>query len=61
MIASWARMGKIIGPAFREYLPHVIRPLLQAASVKPEIAIVDCKLLHKIHMYSITVSIRGPP
>ena len=44
MISAWARMCKIIGPAFVEYLPHVIRPLIQAASVKPEIAIVDCKL-----------------
>ena len=46
MISAWARMCKIIGPAFVEYLPHIIRPLIQAASVKPEIAIVDCELVH---------------
>ena len=43
MISAWARMCKIIGPAFVDYLPYVIGPLIQAASIKPEIAIVDCK------------------
>ena len=43
MISAWARMCKIIGPTFVDYLPYVIGPLIQAASIKPEIAIVDCK------------------
>lgn len=41
MISAWARMCKIIGPAFVQYLPVVMGPLLQAAGIKPEIAIVD--------------------
>jgi hypothetical protein len=41
MISAWARMCKIIGPAFVDYLPYIIGPLIQAASIKPEIAIVD--------------------
>lgn len=41
MISAWARMCKIIGPGFVEYLPVVMGPLLQAAGIKPEIAIVD--------------------
>ncbi len=44
MISAWARMCKIIGQAFVQYLPVVMGPLLQAASIKPEIAIVDCEL-----------------
>ena len=44
MISAWARMCKIIGPAFVQYLPVVMGPLLQAAGIKPEIAIVDCEL-----------------
>ena len=47
MIGSWARMCKIIGPTFQQFLPHIIYPLLQAASVKPEIAIVDCESLRE--------------
>ena len=37
-------MCKIIGPGFVQYLPVVMGPLIQAASLKPEIAFVDCKL-----------------
>ena len=48
MISAWARMCKIIGPeSFLQYLPFVIKPLIQAASVKPEIAIVDCELIRR--------------
>ena len=42
MISAWARMCKIIGPGFVQYLPVVMGPLIQAASLKPEIAFVDC-------------------
>ncbi|XP_011405014.2 PREDICTED: importin-5 [Amphimedon queenslandica] len=41
MISAWARICKIIGPEFVAYLPFVVQPLIQAASIKPEIAIVD--------------------
>ena len=43
MINAWARMCKIIGQGFVRYLPVVMTPLIQAASLKPEIAFVDCK------------------
>ena len=43
MISAWARMCKIIGRGFVQYLPVVMGPLIQAASLKPEIAFVDCK------------------
>ena len=45
MISAWARMCKIIGRGFVQYLPVVMGPLIQVASIKPEIAIVDCMSL----------------
>ncbi len=45
MISAWARMCKIIGQGFVRYLPVVMGPLIQAASLKPEIAFVDCELV----------------
>ena len=44
MISAWARMCKIIGQGFVQYLPVVMGPLIQAASLKPEIAFLDCEL-----------------
>jgi len=41
MISAWARMCKIIGPQFTAYLPMVMPPLLRAAQIKPEVALVD--------------------
>ena len=41
MISAWARMCKIIGPQFTAYLPVVMPPLLRAAQIKPEVALVD--------------------
>ena len=46
MISAWARMCKIIGDGFVRYLPVVMGPLIQAASLKPEIAFVDCEWNH---------------
>lgn len=43
MISAWARMCKILGPEFQQYLPLVMGPVLKAASIKPEVALVDCK------------------
>ena len=48
MINAWARMCKIIGQAFVRYLPVVMAPLIQAASLKPEIAFVDCKFVSQV-------------
>ena len=44
MIAAWARMCKIMGKEFEQYLPFVMGPVLKAASLKPEVAVVDSKL-----------------
>ncbi len=44
MISAWARMCKIMGKEFEQYLPLVMGPVLKAASLKPEVALVDSKL-----------------
>ncbi|CAG5136843.1 unnamed protein product [Candidula unifasciata] len=41
MISAWARMCKILGKEFQQYLPLVMGPVLKAASLKPEVALVD--------------------
>ncbi|CAL1533984.1 unnamed protein product [Lymnaea stagnalis] len=41
MISAWARMCKILGKEFEQYLPLVMGPVLKAASLKPEVALVD--------------------
>lgn len=43
MIGAWARICKILGKAFKPYLPYVMPPVLKAAAIKPEIAVLDCK------------------
>lgn len=62
MISAWARICKIIGPDFVAYLPFVVQPLIQAASIKPEIAIVDCKsmTIYMLYWY-IAFSLFTPP
>ena len=47
MIAAWARMCKIMGKEFEQYLPFVMGPVLKAASLKPEVAVIDSKLSQK--------------
>jgi len=41
MISAWARMCKIMGKEFVQFLPLVMGPVLKAASLKPEVALVD--------------------
>ncbi|XP_064614966.1 importin-5-like isoform X2 [Liolophura sinensis] len=41
MISAWARMCKILGSEFQQYLPLVMGPVLRAASIKPEVTLVD--------------------
>uniref|UniRef100_A0A1W7RAB9 Importin-5 n=1 Tax=Hadrurus spadix TaxID=141984 RepID=A0A1W7RAB9_9SCOR len=41
MISAWARICKILGKQFEPYLPYVMGPVLKAASLKPEIALLD--------------------
>lgn len=41
MISSWARICKILGPDFEPYLEFVMQPVLKAANIKIEIAILD--------------------
>ncbi|KAJ3099290.1 hypothetical protein HDU96_010749 [Phlyctochytrium bullatum] len=41
LLVAWARMCKVIGDEFIPYLEIVIPPLLEAAGVKPDVAILD--------------------
>ena len=41
MISAWARMCKLLGKNFQQYLPVVMGPLLKTASLKPEVALID--------------------
>eukprot|EP00111_Clytia_hemisphaerica_P019077 TCONS_00056356-protein len=41
LISAWARMCKIIGKDFVQYLPVVMPPVLKAAQIKPEVALLD--------------------
>ncbi|CAG8478858.1 3893_t:CDS:10 [Diversispora eburnea] len=41
LIASWARVCKVLGADFVPYLPVVMPPLLQSAQLKPDFAILD--------------------
>ncbi|RDD39148.1 Importin-5 [Trichoplax sp. H2] len=41
MMTAWARICKILGKQFVQYLPVVMPPLIKAASAKPEVAIFD--------------------
>ena len=45
LISAWARMCKIIGKDFVQYLPVVMPPVLKAAQIKPEVTLLDCKFL----------------
>lgn len=40
MMAAWARICRILGPDFQAYLPYVMGPVLEAASLKVEIALL---------------------
>ncbi|XP_054270328.1 importin-5 isoform X2 [Macrosteles quadrilineatus] len=41
LISAWARICKVMGKQFEQYLPLVIGPVMRAASMKPEIALLD--------------------
>lgn len=45
MISAWARICKILGKQFEPYLPYVMGPVLKAAALKPEITLLDSKLI----------------
>ena len=47
MISAWARMCKILGKEFQQYLPVVMGPLMKTASIKPEVALLDSRCLHE--------------
>lgn len=52
MISAWARMCKILGKEFQQYLPVVMGPLMKTASIKPEVALLDSKsALHMPHRW----------
>lgn len=41
LISAWARICKILGKQFEQYLPLVMGPVLRTASMKPEVALLD--------------------
>jgi len=41
LIASWAKICQALGPEFEPYLPVVMPPLLQAASAKADVSVID--------------------
>ncbi|XP_015121637.1 importin-5 [Diachasma alloeum] len=41
LISAWARLCKILGKQFEQYLPVVMGPVLRAAAMKPEVALLD--------------------
>lgn len=41
MMSAWARMCKILGRDFIQYLPLVMPPLMKAALIRPEVAMMD--------------------
>ena len=46
MISAWARMCKIFGTEFTQYLPLVMPSVMKAASIKPEVAVIDGLFYH---------------
>ncbi|XP_011304534.1 importin-5 [Fopius arisanus] len=41
LISAWARLCRILGKQFEQYLPLVMGPVLRAAAMKPEVALLD--------------------
>uniref|UniRef100_A0A1L8DXF0 Putative karyopherin importin beta 3 n=4 Tax=Nyssomyia neivai TaxID=330878 RepID=A0A1L8DXF0_9DIPT len=41
LISAWARICKILGKQFAQYLPLVMGPVMRTASIKPEVAVLD--------------------
>lgn len=41
MISAWARICKILGEDFAQYLHAVMPPVLQAADFKPDVTVLD--------------------
>lgn len=41
MMAAWARICRILGPDFQSYLPYVMEPVLKAAALRVEIALLN--------------------
>lgn len=46
MISAWARMCKLLGPSFQQYLPVVMGPLVKTAAMRPGIAFLDGESLY---------------
>lgn len=57
MISAWARMCKIFGTEFTQYLPLVMPSVMKAASIKPEVAVID-GLCQKYFFIGVEISFR---
>lgn len=59
LISAWARMCKIIGKEFVQYLPVVMPPVLKAAQIKPEVALLDSKNMLRNIFFMLFILGRG--
>lgn len=41
MISAWARMCKLLGKQFEQFLPLVMPSVMKTAAIKPEVALVE--------------------
>ncbi|CAH0388175.1 unnamed protein product [Bemisia tabaci] len=48
LISAWARICKILGKRFEQYLPLVIGPVMKTAGIKPEVVLVDNEAMEDI-------------
>ncbi|KAF5892917.1 importin-5, partial [Clarias magur] len=60
MISAWARMCKILGKEFQQYLPVVMGPLMKTASIKPEVALLDIAAAESMPLLLECARVRGP-
>uniref|UniRef100_T1J449 TOG domain-containing protein n=1 Tax=Strigamia maritima TaxID=126957 RepID=T1J449_STRMM len=48
MISAWARICKIMGKHFEQYLPLVMDPVMKTASLKPEVTLLDSEDMQSV-------------
>lgn len=50
MISAWARICKILGQEFAQYLDAVMPAVMQAADFKPDVTVIDGNFLKFIYI-----------
>jgi len=59
MISAWARMCKILGEQFVQYLPVVMKPVLSAASLDILVVFIDGEVVTHMLYNSCTQKVFG--